>query len=187
MSLSVRRFSQLFVLFSITLFGLLFWLNTVAVEKHKSKNSDAVLASNAYFLYKKTPNEKTQRMVLNQGETVSGNYYSILVLREEGENEKIGDLYLKVLGKFNNREMFDVFVSGVDLEMFYREQASGAEVTDNKVLSLLNESDLKRLSSCYSSLRKRYSYSWPQPLVPYFGKPIQNFDYFFDVRSKSCA
>ena len=187
MSLSVKRFFQLFVLFAITLFGLLFWLNTVAVEKHKSKNSDAVLANNAYFLYKKTPNDNTRGMVLNQKETVSGNYYSILVLREEGENRKIGDLYLDVLKKFNNREMFDVFVSGVDLEMFYRERIGNDGATDNKVLSLLSDSDLKRLSSCYSSLRKRYGYSWPQSLVPYFGRPIQNFDYFFDVRSKSCA
>lgn len=174
-----------FVLFC--LFGLLFWLNTVSIEKSKSLYPGVVSASNAYYLYKKNPTpEALSNVLLHEGSRV-GRTYAISVLRENSQYDRIAATYLKTLSDFSNFDMYQIFVYSIDIDMYYRDRfIRKVENNDYEIIGRLDKNSRDRLFNCYKDLKARYSYPWSKMLVPVLGRPVENFDYFFDVHSKNC-
>lgn len=166
--------------------GSAFWLNTVNNEKIKAVSPEVMAAGNAYFLYKKEPSAQSAASVLRYVNTVQGRNYSILVLRDRGEYGQIGKIYQETMRTKNNSEVFQTFVYAIDVEVYYRQQLHGNTDASSAALSAMSESDRSKVLECYTTLRERYSYPWVSGLVPYFGRPLENFDNFFNIRSASC-
>lgn len=166
--------------------GCAFWLNTVNAEKTKAVSPEVMAAGNAYFLYKKEPSAQAASSVLRYVNTVQGRNYSILVLRDRGEYQRIGKIYQETMKLRNNSEIFQTFVYAIDVEIYYRQKMHGNSEVSSVVLSAMSENERDKVLTCYSALRERYAYPWAASLVPYFGRPLENFDNFFNIRSASC-
>lgn len=187
MSIGFKRSVYVLLFIMVTFLGFVFWLNTVAVEKSKALYSDVILASNAYFMYKKNPNNEFANVVLRHANSRVGRTYAISVLRENKRYDQIGAIYLQTLRDFNNFDMYQTFLYSIDIDIYYRDrQVRNNMDEDYEILGRLNEASKDRLFYCYQDLRKRYTYPWPAILVPYLGRPVENFDYFFDVHSTKC-